>query len=332
MFAFTAHATSTGACTLNVNALGAGNLLDSRGNALGAGDIQQNGRYLVVRTGTAFRVIGHLGSTSISAGVVDTFNSFYTAGGTADALTITTGYSLSALTTGMVFGVIPSAANTGAATLDVDGIGAVALEDYTSAALSAGDLANGQGVIVYYTGSEFRIVGGIAIDIASQVVGTLAIANGGTGQTSAAAAFSALKQSATTSASGVVELATDAEVKAAASGKVLTTDQLESVSALTALSDGASIALDWDDGPNFSLTLGGNRALANPTNGQPGTWSTIVIDQDGTGSRTLSFGNQYNFAGGSAPTLTTDASARDMLMIYCVTSSYFIVFNALDIG
>ena len=43
------------------------------------------------------------------------------------------------------------------------------------------------------------------------VTGTLAIGNGGTGQTSAANAFGALKQAATSSATGVVELATTGE-------------------------------------------------------------------------------------------------------------------------
>lgn len=51
---------------------------------------------------------------------------------------------------------------------------------------------------------------------AGNVTGTVAIANGGTGQTTAAAAFGALKQDATTSATGVVELATDAEVQTGA--------------------------------------------------------------------------------------------------------------------
>jgi hypothetical protein len=46
---------------------------------------------------------------------------------------------------------------------------------------------------------------------AGNVSGTVAIANGGTGQTTAAAAFGALKQDATTSATGVVSLATSAE-------------------------------------------------------------------------------------------------------------------------
>lgn len=47
---------------------------------------------------------------------------------------------------------------------------------------------------------------------AANVTGTVAIANGGTGQTTASAAFGALKQAATDTATGVVELATAAEV------------------------------------------------------------------------------------------------------------------------
>lgn len=48
----------------------------------------------------------------------------------------------------------------------------------------------------------------------ANVTGTVAIANGGTGQTTAAAAFGALKQAASTTDTGVVELATDAEAQA----------------------------------------------------------------------------------------------------------------------
>lgn len=49
--------------------------------------------------------------------------------------------------------------------------------------------------------------------------GTLDIAGGGTGQTTASAAFDALKQSATTSSSGVVEQATQAEMEAETADK-----------------------------------------------------------------------------------------------------------------
>ena len=58
---------------------------------------------------------------------------------------------------------------------------------------------------------------------ANPAFGTLGIAAGGTGQTTASAAFNALKQNATTSATGVVELATAAEMEAASSTTVVPT-------------------------------------------------------------------------------------------------------------
>lgn len=89
---------------------------------------------------------------------------------------------------------------------------------------------------------------------------------------------------------------------------------------ITALTDGATITPDFADSNNFSVTLGGNRTLANPTNLTAGQSGCIWITQDGTGSRTLSYGSNWDFSGGTAPTLTTTASARDCL-VYSVQSA-----------
>jgi len=88
-----------------------------------------------------------------------------------------------------------------------------------------------------------------------------------------------------------------------------------------ALTDGATITPDFSAGNYFSVTLGGNRALANPTNQTAGQSGTIVITQDGTGSRTLSYGSYWKFPGGTAPTLTTTASAVDVLVYYVESST-----------
>jgi hypothetical protein len=90
--------------------------------------------------------------------------------------------------------------------------------------------------------------------------------------------------------------------------------------AITALTDGATITPDFAVANNFSVTLGGNRTLANPTNLTAGASGCIWITQDGTGSRTLAFGSQFDFTGGTAPTLTTTAAAVDCLA-YSVQSS-----------
>jgi hypothetical protein len=86
--------------------------------------------------------------------------------------------------------------------------------------------------------------------------------------------------------------------------------------AVTALTDGATITPDLSAANNYSLTLGGNRTLANPTNITAGQSGAIVISQDGTGSRTLAYGSYWKFPGGTAPTLTVTASAVDVLVYY----------------
>lgn len=80
---------------------------------------------------------------------------------------------------------------------------------------------------------------------------------------------------------------------------------------ITALTDGATITPDLADSNNFSVTLGGNRTLANPTNIVAGQCGSIFITQDGTGSRTLAWGSYWDFTGGTAPTLSVTAGAVD---------------------
>ena len=89
---------------------------------------------------------------------------------------------------------------------------------------------------------------------------------------------------------------------------------------ISALTDGATITADFAVANNFSVTLGGNRTLANPSNQTAGQSGCIWITQDGTGSRTLAYGSQWDFTGGTAPTLSTTAAAVDCL-VYAVQSS-----------
>ena len=77
------------------------------------------------------------------------------------------------------------------------------------------------------------------------------------------------------------------------------------------MTDGATVTPDFAASNNYTLTLGGNRTIANPTNLTAGQSGSIFLVQDGTGSRTAAWGSYWNFAGGVAPTLTTAASAVD---------------------
>jgi hypothetical protein len=82
---------------------------------------------------------------------------------------------------------------------------------------------------------------------------------------------------------------------------------------VTTLTDGANISIDLADSNNFTVTLAGNRTLDNPTNIVAGQSGSIFIVQDSTGSRTLAYGTYYDFAGGTAPTLSTAADAVDRI-------------------
>ena len=89
---------------------------------------------------------------------------------------------------------------------------------------------------------------------------------------------------------------------------------------ITAASDGSTITLDLSANTHQSVTLGGNRTFAAPSNQTIGQSGSFFITQDGSGSRTASFNSAFKFVGGTAPTLSTSAGAVDRID-YVVKSS-----------
>ena len=78
------------------------------------------------------------------------------------------------------------------------------------------------------------------------------------------------------------------------------------------LTDGGTIAVDWGNGPVQSVTMAGNRTFTF-TGGEDGGRYTLIIKQDGTGSRTATWPASVRWGGGTAPTLTTTASKTDYI-------------------
>lgn len=79
------------------------------------------------------------------------------------------------------------------------------------------------------------------------------------------------------------------------------------------LTDGSSIDWNLQTQQVAIVTLGGNRTFNAPSNHAAGLVCVLTIVQDGTGSRTATFNSAFKFRG-AAPTLTTTASARDILI------------------
>jgi hypothetical protein len=141
-------------------------------------------------------------------------------------------------------------------------------------------------------------------NLQSNVSGILPTANGGTGANSLANA-------------SIAQLSVVQTFTAGQSGEI------------TGLTDGTTITPDFANSNNFSVTLEGNRTLANPSNIVAGQSGSFFISQDATGGRTLAYGSYYDFAGGTAPTLSTAASAVDRIdYVVRTTTSIHAVFTA----
>jgi hypothetical protein len=80
------------------------------------------------------------------------------------------------------------------------------------------------------------------------------------------------------------------------------------------LTDQATVTWDAATDPVAKVTLGANRTLASATNGGTGQFISLLIIQDGTGSRTLTWNAAYEFKDDTAPTLTTTAAKGDLFV------------------
>jgi hypothetical protein len=99
----------------------------------------------------------------------------------------------------------------------------------------------------------------------------------------------------------------------------------------TAGSQTGSVTLDFAANQNFVLTFTGNVTLANPSTEQVGQSGIICCIQDGTGSRTLSLGTDYETAGGAGITLSTAANSVDIIP-YFVKASGSIQLGAVQLA
>ena len=82
------------------------------------------------------------------------------------------------------------------------------------------------------------------------------------------------------------------------------------------LTDGPTISWDTSLGSVATVTLGGNRAIAAPTNLKIGSYILHII-QDGTGGRTLTWNSVFKWPAGVAPVLTTTGNRRDLFSFVC---------------
>ena len=126
---------------------------------------------------------------------------------------------------------------------------------------------------------------------------------------------------------GICELYTDNVKKFETSATGVTVTGTAIATTDTDTSNTGNVTLDFGANQNFVLTLTGNTTLVNPSTEQVGQSGFIVLIQDGTGGRTLSLGTDYETAGGAGITLSSAASATDIVP-YVVAASNRILLGA----
>ena len=156
------------------------------------------------------------------------------------------------------------------------------------------------------------------------------------GSTAAAGSFTTLSASSTLTLGGTAVTATAAEINyldittlgTTAASKAVTADangvikfdnglQEES----TVLTSGTTVGLDLNDGTVFTITLAHNIGTfnwTNPAGSGYATTFTLIVTQDGTGSRTISWPSEVDWGSATAPTLTTTAAGVDVFVFTTV--------------
>ena len=194
--------------------------------------------------------------------------------------------------------------DTAAVTITVGYLNTASTRVLAKVTLQVGDTWTTNGA--YDTNGNLKQTMG-TVNLASQVTGTLPIANGGTGATSFASASIATYTGTET-----------------LTNKTLTnptvTNYVESVVAIG--NSGTSQTLSLTSGTVQTVTMTGNCTFTMPT-ATAGKSFILICTQDGTGSRTAVF-TSVKFAGGVAPTLTTTATTGvDILTFVANGTSWF---------
>ncbi len=132
---------------------------DNVGVSAGSGATASTITFAPVTGNTATDVQTAIANNVTSIRAADNEKRIYTTAGSADAYTITTINTATAYATGQTFRLLINRDNTGAVTLNVDGLGAKDVQVYDSAAslaaLAAGEWQIGQIIVVTYDGTRF---------------------------------------------------------------------------------------------------------------------------------------------------------------------------------
>ncbi|KUG24584.1 hypothetical protein ASZ90_005614 [hydrocarbon metagenome] len=142
---FKANHTNTGAATINISSLGAKAIKKLGSLDLEANDIISGQIVTITYDGTYYQL--ETGSK----------NKYAVGSGSGNAIILTLSPALTAHVAGMDISFKANHTNTGAVTIDINSLGAVALKKLGSLALEANDIISGQIVTIAYDGTYYQV-------------------------------------------------------------------------------------------------------------------------------------------------------------------------------
>lgn len=154
IFSFKANTANTGASTLNVNGLGAKAIKKNVSDDTETGDILANQINTVIYDGTNMQL-----QSAPSGGVQQSGGAIYAgaAGGVANSYSVALSPAPSAYATGMTINFKADTANTAAANINVNSLGAKALKKEYDQDLDSSDIVANQMVTAIYDGTNFQL-------------------------------------------------------------------------------------------------------------------------------------------------------------------------------
>jgi hypothetical protein len=110
------------------------------------------------------------------------------------------------------------------------------------------------------------------------------------------------------------------------------TAQSQTIGTSRYINSSGTCILNLGAGNNFEVVLTNNSLFGVPVSASGGQTGTIIIRQDSTGSRLLTYSGAWSFPSNTAPTLTTTASGVDLLAFYVVNPNRINAVATLNFG
>ena len=241
---------------------------------------------------------GTVATDAVRLGQLQNFSTgtLITVAGT-DTITGTVSPSLTAYTAGQIFSFVVGTTNTGAVTLNIDGLGAKAVTRTGAIALVAGAMVTGQVALVEYDGTRFQLLDPNAF---TDLLISGALTYGGVTLTNAV------------TGTGKMVLDTTPTIATPVLTNPTVTNYVESVVAIGTVTSSSTLSLTSGTVQTATLTASTACTFTMPTATAGKSFVLLLKQAAATGNGTATF-TSVKWGTAGAPTITATAGKMDIL-------------------